>query len=224
MIGRAFVSYIRCSTDQQQASGLGLEAQQSAVRRFLAPDDQIVAEFVEVESGRRSDRPQLAAAIAAARGCRGTLLIARLDRLSRSVAFVSTLMEGGVDFVAVDNPTASRLTIHILAAVAEEEARAISARTRAALAAARERGVRLGNPNGATALAGRGNKEAVLAVRARADEHATRVLPLIIDIQRSGASSLGAIAEALNAARVVTARGGRWHPTTVRNVLSRCAT
>ena len=221
MGGRRFVSYVRCSTARQHASGLGLEAQKDAVRRFLRDDDVLVAEYMEVESGRRADRPALVKAINSSRQLGATLLIARLDRLARSVAFVATLLEGGVDFVAADNPTASRLTIHILSAVAEEEARLVSVRTRAALSAARERGVRLGNPNGAAAMVGRGNREAVVAVRAHADEHARRVLPCIEDIQRHGINSLGAIATALNERKIVTARGGAWHATTVRNLLAR---
>ena len=142
-----FVAYLRVSTDKQGRSGLGLEAQRAAVAAHVdGTRGQIVSEFVEVESGRRKDRPQLAAALDACRALRAILVIAKLDRLARNVAFVSNLMESGVEFVAADMPTVNRLTIHILAAVAEEEARMISARTKAALAAAKARGVRLGNP------------------------------------------------------------------------------
>lgn len=221
MGGSRFVSYIRVSTARQQASGLGLDAQQTAVTRFLAPDDRLVGQFVEVESGRRSTRPQLQGAIEAARRLGATLLIARLDRLARSVAFVSALMDSGVEFVAADNPTASRLTIHILSAVAEEEARLISVRTKAALAEARARGVRLGNPNGTRALKGRGNAEAIHAVRVGADQHAQRVLHRIRELQSAGTTTLVGLAAALNADRVLTARGGLWYATTVRNVLRR---
>ncbi len=143
-----FVAYYRVSTDKQGRSGLGLEAQRAAVAVHIASAlGAVAAEFVEVESGRRKDRPQLAAALAAARVHRAILVIAKLDRLARNVHFVSGLMESGVEFVAADLPTVNRLTVHILAAVAEEEARMISARTKAALAAAKARGVRLGNPN-----------------------------------------------------------------------------
>ena len=143
-----FVAYYRVSTDKQSRSGLGLEAQRAAVEAHVAgARGAVAAGFIEVESGRKKDRPQLAAALAAARAHRAVLVIAKLDRLARNVHFVSGLMESGVEFVAADMPTVNRLTVHILAAVAEEEARMISARTKAALAAAKARGVRLGNPN-----------------------------------------------------------------------------
>ena len=142
-----FVAYYRVSTDRQGASGLGLEAQRQAVARHMASGDRLLAEFTVVESGRRdANCPQLHAALAQCRRRGATLLIARLDRLARNVAFIAGLMESGADFVAVDMPQANRLTIHILAAVAEHEREMISARTRAALAQARARGQRLGNP------------------------------------------------------------------------------
>src|SRR5215831_14538405 len=143
-----FISYYRVSTSQQGASGLGLEAQREAVARHVAgAGGVIVAEFQEIESGKRNDRPEIAAALAACRLRRVTLVIAKLDRLARNVHFISSLMESGVDFVACDNPHATRLTIHILAAVAEHEREMISQRTIAALAAAKARGVKLGNPH-----------------------------------------------------------------------------
>src|SRR5712671_6423852 len=145
----AFVAYFRVSTDKQGASGLGLEAQREAVARYVAgAAGVIVAEFQEIESGKRNDRPQIAAALAACRLRRATLIIAKLDRLARNVHFISSLMESGVEFVAVDFPQANRLTVHILAAVAEHEATMISARTKAALAAAKARGVKLGGQRG----------------------------------------------------------------------------
>src|SRR5580704_1939364 len=140
-----FVAYYRVSTERQGRSELGLEAQQKAVRDHLNGGNWgIVAEFTEVESGKRSDRPQLAAALAACRLRGAKLIIAKLDRLARNVHFVSGLMESGVDFVAADFPQANRLTVHILAAVAEHEAKMISERTKVALAAAKRRGVKLG--------------------------------------------------------------------------------
>jgi DNA invertase Pin-like site-specific DNA recombinase len=141
-----FVAYYRVSTARQGRSGLGLAAQQAAVHEHLNGGKwRIVAEFTEVESGKRADnRPKLAEALAACRVHGATLIIAKLDRLARNVAFVSNLMEAGVDFEAVDFPAANRLTVHILAAVAEHEARMISERTKAALAAAKRRGVKLG--------------------------------------------------------------------------------
>ena len=147
-----FVAYYRVSTDRQGKSGLGLDAQREAVTSYLNGGSwQLVQEFVEVESGKRADRPQLAAALAACRKHKAKLVIAKLDRLSRNLAFVATLMESGVEFVAVDNPHANKLTIHILAAVAQHEREMISERTKAALAAARARGTQLGNPRLAAA-------------------------------------------------------------------------
>ena len=136
-----FVAYYRVSTDRQGKSGLGLDAQREAVTSYLNGGSwQLVQELVEVESGKRADRPQLAAALAACRKHKAKLVIAKLDRLSRNLAFVATLMESGVEFVAVDNPHANRLTVHILAAVAEHERVMISERTKAALAAAKASG------------------------------------------------------------------------------------
>src|SRR3954454_14694221 len=149
MANGRFIAYYRVSTQAQGASGLGLEAQRAAVLAYLDGGSwHLAAEFVEVESGRKDDRPELAKALAACRRLGATLVIAKLDRLARRVSFVSALMDSGVEFVAVDFPTANRLTSHILAAVAEHEAAMISARTKAALAAAKARGVKLGNPHG----------------------------------------------------------------------------
>ena len=141
---KTFIAYYRVSTDRQGRSGLGLDAQAAAVTGFVAGAGQLAATFTEIESGKANDRPQLALAIAAARKAKATLVIAKLDRLSRNVAFIATLMDAGVDFVAVDNPNATRLTLHILAAVAEHERAMISERTRAGVTAARRRGVRFG--------------------------------------------------------------------------------
>ena len=144
---QSFISYIRVSTARQGRSGLGLDAQREAIRLHIGAG-KIAAEFVEIESGKSADnRPQLAAALAACKLRGATLVIAKLDRLSRNVAFIATMMDSGVDFVAVDFPQANRLTLHILAAVAEHEREAISARTIAALAAAKRRGIVLGNPD-----------------------------------------------------------------------------
>src|SRR5215475_2900322 len=141
------VSYIRVSTARQGESGLGMEAQRGAVEAFAAQHGgAIVASYVEVETGKRSDRPELAKALCVARKAKATLVIAKLDRLARNVAFIANLMDAGVEFLACDQPFASRLTLHILAAVAEDEARRISDRTRAALQAAKARGRKLGSP------------------------------------------------------------------------------
>lgn len=172
-----------------------------------------------MESGRRKDRPQLAAALAACRTERATLVIAKLDRLARNVAFVSNLMDSGVEFVAADMPVVNRLTVHILAAVAEEEAWMISARTKASLAAAKARGVQLGNPRllaRDTAASAKGNAVQVKNAKRRA----AAVLPYIEGARRAGAATLAEIAEALMARGVIAPRGGsRWSPAQVRRVI-----
>ncbi len=217
------VAYYRVSTDKQGRSGLGLDAQRAAVEAHVAgARGAVCAGFVEVESGRKRDRPQLAAALAAARAHRAVLVIAKLDRLARNVHFVSGLMESGVEFVAADMPTVNRLTVHILAAVAEEEARMISARTKAALAAAKARGVRLGNPN---LLAGSPEQaRAANAVKiGRAQMRAADVLPFIEQACRAGATTLQQLADALAARGVPTpsGSGARWHPVQVARVMGR---
>jgi DNA invertase Pin-like site-specific DNA recombinase len=174
-----FIAYYRVSTDRQGASGLGLAAQRQAVARFIGAG-HLVAEYTEVESGKKHrNRPQLLAALADCRKRRAVLLIARLDRLARNVAFIANLMESGVDFVAVDMPTANRLTIHILAAVAEHERETISTRTKAALAEAKRRGTRLGNPRLAEA-------RALALATHRARRPALEVLKLITNWKEQG--------------------------------------
>lgn len=170
------IPYYRVSTRKQERSGLGLEGQQAAVAHYAGSQGaHVLAEYTEVESGKRADRPQLAKAIAHAKRSRATLVVAKLDRLARNVAFTSALMESGVDFVACDNPHANRLTIHILAAVAEDEARRISERTKAALQAAKRRGVKLGAArpecrNLTDKARRKGNKASAAVVRQQADE------------------------------------------------------
>jgi DNA invertase Pin-like site-specific DNA recombinase len=201
-----FVAYHRVSTDRQGRSGLGLEAQRKAILDYLNGGAwELSAEFVEVESGKHSDRPQLVAALEACRKHKAKLVIAKLDRLSRNLAFIATLMESGVEFVAVDNPHANKLTVHILAAVAQHEREMISERTRAALQAAKARGKKLGNPRLAEAA-----QLGVDALKARADQFAANVLPVIRQIQEAGATSANAIAGKLNERGVRTARGGKW--------------
>jgi DNA invertase Pin-like site-specific DNA recombinase len=148
-----YISYLPVSADKQGKAGLGIKAQRDLVSRHLNGGHP-TQEFVDVESGKRTDRPQLAAALAACRAHGATLIIAKLDRLARNLHFISGLMESGVDFIAADNPHANRLTIHILSAVAEEEARMISLRTKDALAVAKARGVKLDNPNGRVGIQG----------------------------------------------------------------------
>jgi DNA invertase Pin-like site-specific DNA recombinase len=216
---RRFVPYYRVSTARQGQSGLGLEAQQKAVRDFLNGGAwEIVAEFVEVESGKRADRPELARALDACRKHKAKLVIAKLDRLSRNLAFIATLMDAGVEFIAVDNPHANKLTLHILAAVAEHEREAISERTKAALAAAKARGTRLGTPDPAGAVKRMGK-----ALKARTSQFAANILPLIREVQAAGHTSHNAIAGQLNARKVATARGGRWTHVQVGQILERAA-
>ena len=217
MTQKPFVAYFRVSTDKQGRSGLGLEAQRKSVMDFTAGNGwKMVAEYTEVESGRRNDRPQLAEALKTCRKNKATLVIAKLDRLARNVAFISNLMEAGVDFVAADMPHANRLTVHILAAVAEHEREMISARTKVALAAAKARGTRLGNPRPYQAVQLGG-----AATRAKADQFAANVCPIIEGIRKAGVVSCNGIANALNARGVKAARGGVWSARTVANVITR---
>lgn len=218
-----FISYYRVSTARQGRSGLGLEAQRAAVVSYLNGGSwTLLEEFVEVESGKRSDRPQLAAALAACRLHKATLVIAKLDRLARNVAFVSALMEAGVEFVAVDFPQANSLTIHILAAVAEHEARAISDRTKAALGAAKARGVRLGGFRGRAGT--EADCERARATRAAlANRRAADLAPTIRALQEAGVTSLGSIAAHLNNRGITTSKGGSWSAVQVRRIISRIA-
>ncbi len=205
------ISYLRVSTTKQFQSGLGLEAQREAVTSFAATRGRtILAEYVEAESGKRDDRPALAEAIAHAKRAGATLLIARLDRLSRSVALISRLMEAGVEFQAADMPEANRFVVHIMSAVAEWEREQISARTKAALAAAKVRGVKLGT-HGAVLAATR---------KAEALEYAERLRPILAGIVGPGVT-LQATADCLTRQNVATREGGQWTPTSVRNTLLR---
>jgi DNA invertase Pin-like site-specific DNA recombinase len=220
-----FIAYYRVSTDRQGRSGLGLEAQQEAVRNYLNGGSwSLVAEVVEVESGKRNDRPKLAEALRLCRLHGATLVIAKLDRLARNVNFVSNLMESGVDFVAVDFPQANRLTVHILAAVAEHEAEAISSRTKAALQAAKARGVKLGGNRGnLPAVAKEGARASVAARVEAAERRAADLVPVLRELQADGATSLRKIAHALNARKIEAPRGGEWSAVQVKRVLERAA-
>jgi len=223
-MSRTFVSYLRVSTDRQGRSGLGLEAQQAAIDGFLVPGDRLLAPpYVEVESGKNSDRPKLREALERCRKTGATLLIARLDRLARNVRFISGLMEEGVPFVACDMPTASPFMLHIYAAVAEEEARAISRRTKAALAAAKVRGVRLGGDRGYRPVAPPDARLGGAAVRKGADQAAHRVVAAIEDIKTAGRpqTSLHGLARELTTRGIPTPRGGAWTATAVRRVFQR---
>lgn len=215
------VAYYRVSTARQGQSGLGLEAQRAAVLAFAQGRELTVgAEFQEIETAtRRGRRPRLAAALEHCRRTGAVLLIARLDRLARSVAFVSALMESGVPFVAVDMPNADRLTLHVVAAVAEQEARLISERTRAALAARKARGLTLGTPANLTpaarAAGAASSRAAAVAASRPAAAHAVTL--------RSQGRSLREIAQALEVAGFTTREGGPWHVEQVRRLLLRAA-
>jgi DNA invertase Pin-like site-specific DNA recombinase len=223
------IAYYRVSTAAQGRSGLGLEAQRSAVARFAESERlEIAGEFVEVETGKGSDaldrRPQLSAAMAQAAllGC--PVIVAKLDRLSRDVAFISGLMAKRVAFVVAElGSDVDPFMLHLYAALAEKERRVISERTKAALAAAKARGVKLGNPNGATALqrAGKGNRAAVGALKDAANRHAADLAPVIAHLRAEGLTSLPQLASALNERQMRTPRGGKWHPSSVRNLLAR---
>ncbi len=214
-----FVAYYRVSTAGQGRSGLGLEAQQRAIKEYVASvnGSLIAPPFKEIESGKRSDRPELAKALAHAKKNKARLLVAKLDRLARNVAFMSALMESGVDFVACDMPTANRFMVHILSAVAEYEAKMISDRTKAGLASRKARSLPLGTP----ANLKRGNKVAAEKNRAEALAVAERMRPAIEAIRGDGATSVRAIAAALNAKGYTTDRGSDWHPTSVARLLAR---
>lgn len=217
----AAIAYYRVSTAKQGQSGLGLDAQQTAVKRYAAANGlTITQEFTEVETGTgKRARVAIFEALAAAKEAGAVLLIAKLDRLARNVHFISGLMESGVKFVAVDMPSVTNLTLHILAAVAEEEAKMISARTKAALAAAKERGVKLGNPQNLTgeaqAAAAQANKEAAIEAYRKVAGYA-RLL------QDSGLS-LAAIADKLNAEGHRTRQGKEFKAMTVKRLLDRIA-
>src|SRR3954465_401776 len=214
MASGKWVAYYRVSTAKQGASGLGLDAQRSAVADYLdGGNRQLAAEFTEVESGRKNDRPELARALATCRRTGAALIIAKLDRLARNVAFVSNLMEAGVEFTAVDFPTANRLTIHILAAVAEHEREMISARTKAALAAAKARGVRLGRPDRETRHMRTARSAKVAAFRAT-------VLPEVQQLVGEGMSQRKIAAE-LNRRGLATYAGRPWRGQHVSSLLAK---
>ena len=218
------VTYYRVSTSGQGRSGLGLDAQRAAVSQFCGGRGcDIVGEFTEVESGKSNSRPELARAMHLAKVTGATLVVAKLDRLSRNVAFLAALQDSGARFVAADMPEANELTIHIMAAVAQAERKAISRRTVEALAAAKARGTKLGNPNGAEPLrrANKGNAASVVAIKDGAARFAADLEPIVADIIAAGHSSLRTIAAELNRRGIVTRRGGAWHAATVRDLLGR---
>ena len=221
MASGRFIAYYRVSTKRQGRSGLGLEAQKAAVAQFIGDEDLLIKEFSEVESGKNNRRPELAKALEACRLHQATLVIAKLDRLARNASFLMGLRDAGVEFVAVDMPEANRMTVGILAVVAEAEAEAISQRTKAALAAAKARGVKLGTagPQNLKNVR-RVSVEGVKEVKRLADQRAKSLEAIVVPLMQGGAS-LNQIAHRLNEENIPTARGGQWSATQVRRVLMR---
>jgi DNA invertase Pin-like site-specific DNA recombinase len=222
---KSAIAYYRVSTQRQGRSGLGLEAQRTAAARFAESEGITIAgEFTEVETGKGADaldrRPQLAAALATARKEKCPVLVTKLDRLSRDVAFIAGLMAQRVPFIVAElGADADPFMLHLYAALAEKERRQISERTRAALAARKERGTKLGNPRNAGDAAALGRQAQVIG----AERFAATVLPIIMSLQKAGVASYRGLAAALNGRGVRTARGGRWQVSNVRNLLARGA-
>jgi DNA invertase Pin-like site-specific DNA recombinase len=219
------VAYYRVSTERQRRSGLGIDAQRDAVHRFAEAEGfSLTAEFVEAESGKGADaldrRPQLAKALSVARGRKCAVIVAKLDRLSRDVAFISGLMAQRVPFIVAElGADADPFMLHLYAALAEKERRLISERTRAALAQRKAQGAQLGNRTNAARAAALGRKAAV----DEADRFAANVMPIVESIRRTGVSTFAGIADALNARGLRSARGGRWHVSSVMNLIARSA-
>lgn len=215
-----FVSYLRVSTARQGQSGLGLEAQRKSVADYLNGGKwNLLAEYVEVESGRNTARPKLQEALAACRVHGATLVVAKLDRLSRNAAFLLNLQNSGVKFVAADNPHVNQMVVGILAIVAEEEAKMISRRTKDALAAAKRRGVKLGSPRPITRKAQlSGAKQSLEARRAAATQWKSDILPIVSAAYQEAGSYNGA-ARLLNARGVPARRKGEWQASQVRALL-----
>ncbi len=209
---KQYVAYFRVSTQRQGTSGLGLEAQRKAVIDYINGNgSKVLAEYTEVESGKRWSRPELGKALAHCKKHRATLVIAKLDRLARNVHFISGLIESRVDFVAVDMPEADRAFLQMAAVFAEWEGRKISERTKAALAAAKARGVKLGVTG----------KERARENRSAANAFARKLRPVIRGLAGEGITSVRKVTEALNERGIETPRGGRWHPTGVARLLAR---
>ena len=216
------VAYLRVSTQQQQRSGLGIEAQRAAIERFAAAESlTIMEEYAEFETGKGADaldrRPQLAAALAAARKAKCSIVVSKLDRLSRD-AFVSGLMAQRVPFIVAElGRDADPFMLHLYAALAEKERRLIADRTTAALQAKKANGAKLGNPTNLSIAGSLGR----IAQSQAADEFATNLMPVVQAIQNAGATTLSEIASVLNARGVRPARGAKWHRSSVRNLLAR---
>ena len=214
MPDRQYIAYYRVSTEEQGKDGHGLDAQRRAVQSYLrAHGGELTGEYTEIESGKKNNRPELQTAIKACRRGKVTLLIAKLDRLGRNVAFIATLMDSKVEFVCCDNPHANELMIHILAAFAQHERKQISKRTKEGLAAAKAKGVQLGNPR---------IHEVNQPRQEEADRFALRMIPVIEEIKAAGHTTRRAIADELNRRSIPTAKEGkRWFPNTVQLLLKR---
>jgi DNA invertase Pin-like site-specific DNA recombinase len=220
------VSYLRVSTAKQGQSGLGLDAQSTAIDAYVTTKKAVVlGSFTEIESGNNNERPKLAEALHLSQVTGATLVIAKLDRLSRNASFLLALRDSGVDFVATDLPDANRLTVGIMALIAEQEREAISKRTKDALQEAKKRGQKLGNPNGASALrrANKGNSASLATIKANADRRANNLQAVLKSLAGEGVVNLGAMAKALNDRHMKTARGGAWYKSSVSNLLKRVA-
>lgn len=214
----SYIAYLRVSTDKQGEKGHGISAQRQAIQNYLTmKDGDLIEEYVEVESGKKNDRPELRLAIQRCKMSRATLIIAKLDRLSRNMAFIANLMDAGIEFIACDNPYANKLTIHILAAIAEHEREMISRRTKEALQAAKAKGVALGGFRGTT-ISDNIRQEALTARRKKSREYSGNVMPVIRKKMEEGCS-LNATAAFLNHQRIVTVNGGRWTAKSVSRLL-----
>lgn len=215
---RRFVVYLRVSLDKQGIEGNGIQAQEFSIKQFLRPDDEVIATFREVESGGNSQREELRKAILLTKKEKATLLVSKLDRLARAASLIFQLRETGVRFLAADNEFADAFTINLLAILSERERVEIGSRTRLALAAAKRRGVRLGNPNATEAL-----KAARRAVGERANRYCENILPVVRQVQGAGVVTLQGIADVLNVRGFASPRGSTFTPQTVRNLLARAA-
>ena len=222
MADRRFVSYIRVSTQKQGESGLGLEAQKASIAGYLNGGDwKLVGELVEVESGKQNNRPKLAEALRLCRIHNATLIIAKIDRLARNVSFIAALMDGGVKFTAVDMPGVNDMVVHLLASVAQGEAKAISERTKVALAAAKARGTKLGGYRWAIdTVAAKGNTASAEVRATKARKRRADLLPVVKDINASGVVSLLGVAQELNRREIRTARGKKWSAQQVKLLLT----
>ncbi|MGH8290614.1 MAG: recombinase family protein [Steroidobacteraceae bacterium] len=216
-----FVSYYRVSTAKQGRSGLGLESQKAAVDAYLKQHSGVeLASFVEIESGKSNDRPKLTAALIRCQQTRATLLVAKLDRLSRNAAFLMNLRDSDVKFQALDIPEANTLTLGVMALLAQQERELISQRTKAALAARKARGLPMGNPRDLSAYAKRASLKGRAVITAQARERAELVKPAIEAARGQGCTSLRQIAACLNEQSITTPKGKSWTATAVRNAVA----